>query len=54
MLKIVIALSVILICTIRIVSYGIYTIKDKNITGGIGLFVMASITALSSVYFFLQ
>ena len=47
-------LLVILICTIRVISYGIYTIKDKNITGAIGVFIMAFFTAASSVYFFIE
>lgn len=47
-------LVVVLICTIRVVNYGIYTIRDKNKTGGIGLFVMALMAASTSVYFLLK
>lgn len=47
-------LLVIIICTVRVVSYGVYTAKDKNITGAVGMFVMAFFTALSSVYFFIN
>lgn len=50
----IIVLLAILICTIRVVSYGIYTIRDKNKTGGVSLFVMAFLAALTSVYFFMQ
>ncbi len=47
-------LSIIVICTIRVISYGIYTIKNKNITGAVGLFIMAFFTAASSIYFFIE
>lgn len=47
-----ISLIIILICTVRIVSYGIYTIRDNNKTGGVGLFIMALATAASSVFFY--
>lgn len=50
----IIFLLIILICTIRIVNYGIYTIRDKNTTGGIGLFVMAFFVVMTSVYFFIK
>lgn len=43
-------LIAVLICTIRIVNYGIYTIYDKNTAGGIGLFALSLLTVLSSVY----
>ena len=45
---------VIMICTMRVVNYGIYTIKDKNKTGGIGLFVLALMTVSTLVYFLLK
>lgn len=44
-------LVLVLICTIRVVNYGIYTIKDKNKTGGAGLFILAFLVALTSIYF---
>lgn len=47
-------LLVILICTIRVVNYGIYTIRDKNKTGGAGLFVLALMVASTSVYFLIK
>ncbi len=49
-----IAIPIILICTIRVVSYAVYTIKDNNISGGASLFAMAFLTAASSLYFLLQ
>lgn len=54
MIEKIIFLAVILICTIRIVNYGIYTIKDKNKTGAVGLFIMACMVASSSIYFFIN
>ncbi len=51
MLNKVIAIIVILICTVRIIGYGVYTIRIKNITGGLGLFLMALFVASSSVFF---
>lgn len=49
-----ILLLVVLISTIRTVNYGIYTIKDKNKTGGVGLFIMAFFVALTSIYFIMK
>ncbi len=49
-----IALILIFVCIVRIVNYGIYTVRDGNRTGGAGLFIMAFLTALSSVYFFIN
>lgn len=54
MIEKVIYIAIIIICTIRVVSYGIYTAKGKNITGAVGLFVMALMVASSSIYFFVN
>ncbi|MGN0106699.1 MAG: hypothetical protein ACI4A5_03240 [Hominilimicola sp.] len=54
MMEKVVFILVIFICTIRIVGYGIFTVKDKNKTGGIGLFVMALMTASASIYFLIK
>ena len=54
MLEKIVFLIVIIICTVRVISYGVYTARDKNITGAVGLFIMAFFTALSSVYFFID
>lgn len=53
-MEIAVSLLIILICTIRVVTYGIYTVKNKNKTGGIGLFALALIIASSSVVFFMK
>ncbi|MCD8181396.1 MAG: hypothetical protein LUF26_07960 [Firmicutes bacterium] len=50
----IIFLLIVIICTIRIVNYGIYTVKDGNKTGGAGLFVMAFFAALTSVCAFIK
>ncbi|MCH5209507.1 MAG: hypothetical protein J1F01_00945 [Oscillospiraceae bacterium] len=50
----IIYLTAVLICVIRLVNFGIYTVKDKNKTGGVSLFVMAIIAASTSVYFFMK
>jgi len=34
---------------IRTVSFGVWNIKDKNISGGIGLFLLGIISAVSSL-----
>ena len=47
-------LSIILLCTIIVVNYGVYTLKDKNKSGAFGVFFLASLTALTSIYFFMQ
>lgn len=53
MIEKVIAIAVILICAARVIGYGIYTVKDKNTAGGVGLFILAAIVLSSSTYFFL-
>ena len=50
----IIYLAAVLVCVIRLVNFGIYTIRDKNKTGGASLFVMALIAASTSVYFFMK
>ena len=47
-------LTVVLICVIRMVNFGIYTVRDKNKAGGVSLFVMAVLAASTSVYFFMK
>lgn len=54
MIEKIIAIAVILICAIRVIGYGIYTAKDKNITGSVSLFVLAAIIISSSAYFFIM
>lgn len=54
MIEKVLAIAVILFCAVRVVSYGIYTIRDKNMYGGIGVFVFAAAVLSSSVYVFMQ
>jgi hypothetical protein len=49
-----ITLPIILICTVRIFNYGIYTVRDNNKTGGVGLFILTALTSLSFVYFLLK
>lgn len=44
---------VIIIFTIRIVNYGIYTMKDKNKAGAISLFVMSAMLVSTILYFFI-
>jgi hypothetical protein len=48
------ALIIILICTVRVISYGIYTKKDNNKTGAAGLFVIAFLVMMASVYYFIK
>lgn len=54
MIEKIITITVILICAMRVIGYGIYTAKDKNIAGSVSLFVLASIVLFSSVYFFIM
>lgn len=53
MIEKIIAIAIILICTMRMIGYGVYTLTDKNKAGGVGLFALAAIVLSSSVYFFL-
>lgn len=50
----IVAIAVIIFCAVRVISYGIYTIKDKNKTGGVSLFVLAAVVLSSSVFFFIE
>lgn len=54
MIEKIIAIAVVLICTARVIGYGIYTVKDKNILGGVGVFVLAAAVLSSSVYFLIN
>ena len=47
-------LTAVAVCVVRLVNFGIYTIKDKNKTGGVSLFVMALIAASTSAYFLMK
>ena len=50
----IIYLTAVLICVIRLVNFGIFTVKDKNKSGGVSLFVMAIMAASTSIYFFIK
>lgn len=47
-------LLILLICTIRIVNYAIYTIRDKNKIGGVGLFALSLLTIIFSAGIFVK
>ena len=49
-----ILLPVIIVCLVRTAGYGIYTFKDKNRTGAMGLFMLCTAAAMASVYFFMR
>lgn len=53
MVEKIVATIVILICALRVIGYGVYTVRDKNVLGGVGLFALAAIVFSSSIYFFL-
>lgn len=42
MFKTFLSLIIVGICLIRTVSYGIYILKNENITGGISVFILAA------------
>lgn len=48
-MEIVISAIIFLVCTIRVVSYGIYTLKSKNKTGAIGLFALAVAVLVAAI-----
>ncbi len=54
MIEKIVAIAVILICAMRVIGYGIYTAKDKNIAGSVSLFILAALVLSSSVYFFIM
>lgn len=41
----------ILICTVKTLGYGVYTLKKNNKTGGIALLILAVFTAASALVF---
>ena len=50
MVRNVLVIMVILVCTTSVVSYGVYNLKDNNKLGGISLFV----TVVGSMYFLVR
>ncbi len=52
MIKYILSNLIMLICIIRMVSYGIFTIKEKNTIGGISLFVLAAAAVGLHYYIF--
>lgn len=40
---------IVIVGFIRTVSFGIWNIRDKNISGGISLFLLAVVSAVSSL-----
>ena len=53
MVRNVLVIMVILVCTTSVVSYGVYNLKDNNKLGGISLFV-AFVTIVGSMYFLVR
>lgn len=45
MFKFIISNLIIIYCTVRLVSYGIFAVKDKNKVGGAALFILAAAVA---------
>lgn len=54
MVRNVLTIMVILVCTTSAVSYGVYNLKDNNKLGGISLFALAFITVVGSMYFLIR
>ena len=54
MVRNVLVIMIILVCTTSVVSYGVYNVKDNNKLGGISLFVLAFVTVIGSMYFFVR
>lgn len=54
MVRNVLVIMVILICTTSVVSYGVYNLKDNNKLGGISLFFLAFVTIAGSMYFLIR
>lgn len=53
-MEIVISAIIFLVCTIRVVSYGIYTLKSRNKTGAVGLFALAVVVVLMAIPTFMN
>ena len=53
-MEIVISAIIFLVCTIRVVSYGIYTLKSKNKTGAVGLFALATAVLMAAIPTFMN
>ena len=54
MVRNVLVIMVILVCTTSVVSYGVYNLKDNHKFGGISLFVLAFVTVVGSMYFLVR
>ena len=54
MVRNVLVIMAILVCTISVVSYGVYNLKDNNKLGGISLFFLAFVTIAGSMYFLIR
>lgn len=50
----IIFLPVMVICVMRTMSYGVYTMHTKNSVGAISLFVLAAAAMVSSAYFLVR
>lgn len=53
-MEIVVSSIIIIICTIRVVSFGIYTLKNKNIAGAVGLFALAAVVVATIIPTFMN
>ena len=54
MVRNVLVIMVILVCTTSVVSYGVYNLKDNNKLVGISLFVLSFVTFVCSMYFLIR
>lgn len=53
-MEIIASTIIFLVCIVRVVGYGIYTLKSRNKTGAIGLFVLAAVVALMAIPTFMN
>ena len=49
-MRIIITLAILIFCVIRTISYAIYTIREKNITGGTALIILSALVIFLDFY----
>lgn len=52
MFRFIVSNLIIIFCVVRMISYGIYTIKEKNIAGGVSLFVLTAAATFLNYYIY--
>lgn len=52
MFRFIVSNLIMIFCIVKMVSYGVLTIKEKNIAGGISLFVLTAAATFINYYIY--